>query len=233
MICITCNKKHNYDFCPNCGESSSVKKITFRSTLENAFSSITDMDKGLFFNLKHLTISPQKIITQYIGGKRKGVFNPITYALLLISIYILIDSFDTIKEQNAFKSALQDNTVYQSGAETGRFLWSNLKYFWLLSIIYLSIFTKLFFGKYNFFEHLAINSFIIGHSTLTGIICLLLFKWPIFFNPFVGLTILLLLYATFKNEKDKFETIALSFGATLFSYILFFIIPIVIATLTK
>jgi len=50
------------------------------------------MDKGLLFNLKNLTLYPKKTILDYINGKRRQVLNPISYAIITISVYLFMDS---------------------------------------------------------------------------------------------------------------------------------------------
>ena len=85
MICISCHTEHNENFCPNCGERAGVKKITFRSTIEDAFSTLTNMDKGFLFNIKALVINPQKLTTDYLIGKRRGILNPISFLIISIS----------------------------------------------------------------------------------------------------------------------------------------------------
>ena len=54
MICLSCDNDHNENFCPDCGEKSGVKKITFSSTIEDALSGLINMDRGFLFNLKSL-----------------------------------------------------------------------------------------------------------------------------------------------------------------------------------
>ena len=234
MKCISCENEFQGKFCPECGEKGDTKPISFYSVVTSVFSSFTNMDGGLLYNFKHLTISPRITIEQYINGKRKGVFNPITYAILLVSLYILITSFfEHSPSVNLDKNNLKDNSLYQLGENFGYLVRVNLKYFWLLNIVYLSIFTKLFFKKYNFFEHLAISSFIIGHSIIIAIISFVLFRMPIIIDPIVGLTIVLFLYATFKKENNKFITIVLSIISTFLCYMLFYSIPIIFLVLTK
>lgn len=233
MKCISCENEFQGKFCPECGEKGDTKPISFYSVVTSVFSSFTNMDSGLLYNLKHLTMSPQKTIEQYINGKRKGVFNPITYAILLISLYIIIASFiEHSPSQNLDKYNLKDNSLNQLGYNFGYLVRANLKYFWLLNIVFLSIFTKLFFQKYNFFEHLAISSFIIGHSIIIAIISLFFFRMPIILDPIVGLTIVLLLYAIFKKDNNKFVTIVLSIISTFLCYVLFYSIPIIFLVLT-
>ena len=78
MICVSCNNEHNDKYCPNCGEKNGIKKITLASIIEDTFSSVTNMDRGFLYNIKALILKPQKLITDYILGKRRGILNPIS-----------------------------------------------------------------------------------------------------------------------------------------------------------
>lgn len=93
MICISCNKQHNEKFCPNCGEKAAVKKITFKSIIEDIFLTVTNMDKGFLFNLKNLSLKPRPFISSYIRGKRKGIFNPMSFLIISITIYLIGENF--------------------------------------------------------------------------------------------------------------------------------------------
>ena len=59
------------------------------------------------------------------------------------------------------------------------------------------------FEKYNFAEHLAINSFVIGQATLVGLVAFALSKITIFFNPLVYLAIIWMTYKIFKTNNDR------------------------------
>lgn len=84
MICISCNKEHNYNFCPNCGQDAIVKKITFLSVMQNAFSIVINMDKGFFYNFKLMFINPKSISNDYLIGKRKYILNPISIIIVIL-----------------------------------------------------------------------------------------------------------------------------------------------------
>jgi len=108
MICITCEEEHSEKFCPNCGERSGVKKITLTSILEDAFSTITNMDKGFLFNIKNLVINPRKTTTDYIFGKRRGILNPIAFLIMSITIYLVIESFVGLGKAQVVKGNMAD-----------------------------------------------------------------------------------------------------------------------------
>lgn len=216
MTCISCSQDHNEKFCPNCGEKASTKKITFSSVLTDFFSTITTMDKGFLYNLKALTLNPKELITNYIGGKRKGIYNPISFLIISVTIFLIIDSLLL----SSTKHEAVDTPLYTIAYETGRFLRAYFKYFWILSIFWLSLSTRLIFKTYNFAEHLAINSFIIGYATLVAIFGNLVFRWVLVFDPFIYLIVSTLLYRIFKKEKAEAETVALSFLSILLFFLL-------------
>ena len=221
MICINCDYEHNGNFCSNCGEKANVPTITFSSILKDAFAKITNMDKGFFFNVKSLLLNPNKIITDYILGKRKNIFNPISFLLISITIYLIANSFITPSEKSAI-----DSKAYSYGLEAGRFMKYYSKYFWILSIIWLSFATKLVFQKYNYAEHLTINSFIIGQATLIGLITKFRFH-TLLLNPIIYMVIIWMIFQMFKVEDHKYTSLFLSILTT----ILFFIQLVVIILL--
>lgn len=230
MKCISCNYEHEENFCPNCGEKSNVDKITFSAMSRNAFLAITNMDKGFLYNLKHLTLNPRKTILDYISGKRKAIYNPILFLLVCITLYIIIENqFDFITANSGKVEFLESDNVVRKksksiGYNAGKFISEYLKYFWMFTIFLLANTTKLLFKRFNYAEHLAISAFIIGYSTLIGIIGYFIFHWVIILNPLVYLTMSILIYNVFKGRDDKIATFILA-GSCLFLFLIqFFII---------
>lgn len=218
MNCVSCNNEHDENYCPNCGEKNGIKRITLASITEDIFSSI-NMHKGLLFNIKSLIVSPKKIVTDYIRGKRKGIFNPVSYLIFSISIYLIVLAiFKTPKEINEINN-LPKSALHKAGIEVGLFIRTNLKYFWVLSIIPLAISLKLIFKKYNYLEYLVISSFIIGQATFVGVISYTFLKLPLIFDPIVFFIILWLVNEILKDPKEKILSFLLSI-ITLFLFII-------------
>lgn len=224
MICINCNYEHDEKFCPNCGEKAAVPKITFRSMFRAALSTITNMDKGFLYNIKHLFSEPDKIVRDYLNGKRKGILNPISFLIISVTIYLIVDSLIIINLEFDHDSS----KIYSYGYEAGRFIKLHFKYFWILSVIWLSLTTRFFYRKYNYAEHLAINALVIGQSTLVGLLGFLLLKIALLFNPLVYLSIAWLLYHIHKRKKKDFEAFLLSFSSTILFFVLLVILVILI-----
>ena len=203
MICISCNHEHEEKFCPNCGEKAGTKKITFASIIEDAFSFITNMDRGFLFNLINLTTNPHQIVKLYLNGRRRAIFNPLTYFLLSITIYLVIESFGLTFNEVDTGSSSDSSTAYMTGKMAGKFIIKNLNIYWASALLWISIATRMLFSKYNMAEHLTINAFILGHATLAGIFSHIVYWLPIMADPFVYLVCLIMLYRIFKYDDEK------------------------------
>lgn len=225
MTCISCAHEHDQKFCPNCGEQAAVGRITFPSIAADFFSTLTNMDKGLLFNLKYLTINPHYLITSYIRGKRKGIFNPFSFLILSISIFLIADSLVD------FSSGPDgpDSPAYSIGYKAGTFLRVYFKYVWIFTIGCLGISTKLFFGQYNLAEHVTIGAFFIGQATLAGLIGFFALKAPVLlFNPVVYLAMFWMVYNVFGKGKDQWEALLQTAGVILFFFLQLFLVLILI-----
>ncbi|WP_299433990.1 DUF3667 domain-containing protein [uncultured Aquimarina sp.] len=232
--CLNCKTSYNGNFCPECGQKSTIEKITFSFLVSDFLSRFLDLDKGFLYNLKHLTLSPKNTILNYINGQRKHVFNPISYSFIAITLFLLIQSqFDIINISGSNFIDTEKSTTYKFSYEAGQIIGHYIKYFWLLNILFLSLFTKLFFSKLSFLEHLAMNSFIIGHATIFGIFSFLVLRIPIVFDPLVFIYIIFLLFKVFKEKGERFEKIIASFFTVFFTYLLFYLVPMVYVWIIK
>ncbi|RNC84901.1 MAG: DUF3667 domain-containing protein [Winogradskyella sp.] len=233
MECLNCKTIFEGKFCPQCGQKSETKRFTFQKIANDTVSTITDTDKGFFFNLKNLTLNPGKNINDYLDGKRKHVFNPFSYAVLAIGIYLFVDHY---YDYSIFKSFTNKNSEYKNlspgafnfGQKIGHFIAQYLKFFYLLNIVYLSVITWAILKKRNFVEHLVSNAFIIGHAVIITTLFIPLYKTPIFFNPITLISIAILMYFTYKNYEEKLVVFVTIFFGMVASFLLQFIVPGVI-----
>jgi hypothetical protein len=229
MICISCKTEYVSNFCPNCGEKAGIKKLTFNSIIENTFSTITNMDKGFLYNVKMLLVNPKKFTIDYILGKRKGILNPISFLIISISFYLILEvifKLPNAQIENADRSTFSE-MGYKIGAAASTIINEYFKYFWIFTILLLANATKISFGKYSYIEHIAISSFIIGQATLFGIIAFLIFKITLFLNPILYLSIVILTYVIFNQGKNRFDSLLLSFLVMILFIIQLFLVILI------
>jgi len=210
MKCITCNIDHENTFCPNCGEKGDVPKITFSTMFNAGISTITNMDKGFLYNFKQLFLNPQKLIQNYIAGKRKDILNPISYLIFSVTIYLIIE---VVFHESGPSHDLPKTGVYNIGYQAGYFMNAYFKYFWISSILWLSLSTRLVFKQYSLAEHMAINAFILAQTTLIIALTYLIFKLKIIFNPIVYLVLIFLTYKIYQRKRKDVDRFLMSVSA--------------------
>ena len=230
MKCITCHNEHDEKYCPNCGERNGVEKITFKSIIEDTFSSVTNMDKGFLYNFKTLFLKPKAIAVDYVEGKRKGVFNPVSYLIFSITIYLVVITVFKLPKETADTLTVPKEGIGKIAYGVGQFIRIYIKYFWVLAIIPMGLALRLMFSTYSYFEHLAISSFIIGQATLIGIISYLIFGTPLIFDPIVYMLMFWLIYRIFKDQ-NKIESFLRALVTLMLFVFQLFIIAIIIGVI--
>lgn len=232
MQCISCQAEHESKYCPNCGQKADIKPISLASIVEEGMSSVANMDRGFLYNFKSLFFQPRQLVEEYVKGRRRGVLNPLAYLLLCITAYILLVEYLKVpRVSGEFNLPETDNE--KIGYAIGQFIRSNLKYFWIFTVLPLGLSIQIAYRKYNLGENLVISSFILAQSTVIAILSYAIFKFPIIFDPFVFLSIFILSYFIFKEKGKGSE----AFGLTLLAFFLFviqlIIMMIAIAYLTS
>ena len=255
MNCKNCqtplNQKQSY--CSECGAKIIKNRITIKS-LASDFTAITlGWDNKFFFTIKMLLLKPDILLKEYLGGTRKKYMNPFT--LLALGTAIALFIFNFFSEDYTNLSIEANRNTFELYAKilkkqigesfnSKAFIEENitrletyntimLKYFNLLVILFLPIYTLLSFftyrKPYNYGEHLIINCYIQGLSFLTTS---LIFTLSVFTSPslYILAIVLLVTYYTYAYGKlyklTKAEAIL-----KLFKFLAILITPIIILTI--
>ncbi len=93
--CLNCESSLQGDgkFCPACGQKTETHRLTLGHFFHEFFHAFTHTDKGIFHLLKGLATKPGVVAREYIEGKRKKYFNPYTFFLIMMGIYVLSNQF--------------------------------------------------------------------------------------------------------------------------------------------
>ncbi|MGH1467968.1 MAG: DUF3667 domain-containing protein [Bdellovibrionales bacterium] len=107
MICRYCqnqiSKKDN--FCRNCAESTSRKRLSVTTLFEGVLDSIFSLDKGFLFTIYTLFRDPNRLIRTYLKGGRRSFASPVKLYTTILFFSLLIFSTSPIfnfSEENAF-----------------------------------------------------------------------------------------------------------------------------------
>ena len=90
MNCKNCNQIVNGAYCSFCGQNSKVSTSNLFSFINEITESVFQINKGLFYTLKELSIRPAIGINEFLDGKRKSHFKPIAYVFTFSTLVYLI-----------------------------------------------------------------------------------------------------------------------------------------------
>lgn len=181
ITCKNCDHSFKGNFCNNCGQTANTHDINFKSIIHEIQHSIFHIDKGILYTTKELLLRPGHTIRGYLNGKRVKHFKPFAYILILSTIYALLTklSHKTNFLGDIFlglEAGARDADRYQPGIFEDILLWMSGNYAYatlvILPLLSFSSYLCFFRQKYNFFQHLIINSFIAGQRTAVFLIFL-------------------------------------------------------------
>lgn len=171
--CLNCGAKIAPDqhFCANCGQKAQVHRITFMHFLHEFFHAFTHTDKGILHLLKALFLHPGRVAREYMAGKRKKYFNPFTFFLIVMTLFVFSSTFFS---KDDLKIVPDPRVVAQIPTEAGRQQYINtitrvveasgfMKHYGnvvgMIAVPFLSLITWLFYRRrgYNYAEHLTAN----------------------------------------------------------------------------
>lgn len=237
MNCKNCGEEVNGRFCSNCGQSTKVGKIDLSNFLKDLSNTIFQVDKGFFYTFKELFKRPGISINEFLNGKRKSHFKPITYVLTLSTVYFLASRLSG-------KNTWMNDLIYTFSASvmdsgnatempfiltwlTTNFAYANL---FLLPIFSFASFLC-FSGKgRNYLEHIVLNAYITGQQAF---IYTLFFIPKLFINdpyfleliPFVlSIAYCLWVYCQFFTKGKKVSIIIRS----VLTYSVYFVISVIV-----
>lgn len=236
-ICKNCGQKFEGNYCNHCGQSADTPKLTMRHIWIDLQNGIVNFDKGILFTVKQLLTRPGHSIREYIEGRRVRHFKPLSFVVVLATIYGLLYHFliPTTFDVNTLNSADNLLSVYEKVIN-----WSvdHFAYATLILIFSTTIASYLVFKRqgYNFAEHLVLNTYYRG---LVMMISLLIF--PVLYKmhsadndsfktfiPIFQLIDFVLLYWCYSQFFNKLSKLR-SFSLTMLSFLFMAAINLVIA----
>lgn len=193
-------------------EPKVIKRLTFTSLLID-LAGVFNLDKGLFYTLKGLTIRPAQTIREYLDDGRYKVMNPIKYFIVIFSITFLIgsqnnyfdielrnmieDSEQKVGEDEGKKKEIIDELTYQYENYFSKYenIWT------LLTTFFFSFFAYLFFKKagYNFVEHNVISAYVFIHTYLLFTLMIIFQLHDEIWEDLSSLTTLIMAIIVFKH----------------------------------
>ncbi len=170
-ICKNCSTEVIENYCPKCGNPISLNRINGGYIIEEIVS-VLNFDKGLFYTIRELILRPGINIRKFIREDRNRLVKPIFFVIICSLIYTIAQQFLGFEDGYVNSGGFDGSTV----GNIFEWIQKNYGYANILMSIFIAIWIKIFFRKYdyNFFEIIILLCFAMGIGmliyTLFGII---------------------------------------------------------------
>jgi hypothetical protein len=210
VSCKNCSNRFEGNFCPACGQSAATHQIDLHYFLHDIPHSVLHIDKGFFYTLKRLSTRPGDMLNEYLAGRRVNHFRPIAFVIIMSTICTVISSILRQFFLNVDPANLPFFAKYPS------FL-----IFILIPVISLITWACFSRRKYNYWEHLLINTYLGAYLNvfllLVTIIRVVVHMMNIDISMFLTTMVIMFLFMTYysmtygalMHEKGKWALNAL------------------------
>ena len=180
--CLNCQTAldRGEKFCPACGQNAKTHRLTLGHFFHESFHAVTHADKGVFHLLKCLAIRPGSTAREYLQGRRKAYFNPFTFFLLVMGVFVFLNVYfspphkpiqpdDRVLARISSQAGRQNYIATINRVENvTKFTRTHGNIMAMIAVPYISLFTWLFFRRrgFNYAEHLTANMMFITFSNL-------------------------------------------------------------------
>lgn len=235
IICKNCNHHFEGMYCNNCGQSSDTHRLDYKFLFKNLRKNFLKyFHGGIFYSAVQLFTRPGHTIRDYIEGRRVKHFEPIALLITLATLYgVLYHMFGInlfVDVSNNSSAAQTSNMNLINNWFSGNYSISTLLSVPIYAIASFIVFYK---QKYNFIEHVYLNTFLGSQRILLHLLIFPLFviyngtlklKFVMDVSIFLDVILLVWSYAQFFNQLTKGKAILL----TILSYAIFIVLYFVI-----
>lgn len=230
--CKNCGTLLTGNFCHSCGQKSDIHRITLKHLLHEFFHALTHADKGILFLAKEMVYRPGYVAKEYIEGKRKKYFNPLSFLVIVSAVFAIVSMnsryFEAMGSSNRDYSRMPEQYALYMTESMDIIVHHGKLISLIVMVPVLTFLSWIFFRKrnHNFAENLVLQSLIIGQIHLAMVVVFipayLLFGHPNLNNTIFQITFLF--YMTIAYQQFFGGNIFVSFIKSLFIQLLFIIL---------
>ena len=89
-LCKNCGTELTLHYCPAYGQKANVGRIRISQLVKDLPHTVFHVDRGLFFNIIQLFQRPGHTILDYLQGKRKPFYHPVTFLVISLLVNYLV-----------------------------------------------------------------------------------------------------------------------------------------------
>ena len=106
--CPTCGRHYVGNYCPQCGQSSTIGRYSFKKAVLLYLDVWGLGNRGMFRTVRDLFLRPGYMIRDYLGGMQMAYFPPFKMLFLLLALQLLVNSGVNIKGENRLKATQEE-----------------------------------------------------------------------------------------------------------------------------
>lgn len=236
--CLNCGEHFSGLYCPNCGQSAKMKRITWSSVFAGAADVWGLGNRSMPLNVKHLFTRPGHMIYDYLQGCRQRYFPPFKMMFLLVALVVLLKHLSG----DEFMASLNDGEIDKiddSAYAFMSFIHDHRAFFALGVSILMAGFLRLFFaksprlGRINLCESVMVQVWAINQVLLVSVIK----NFFVFVTgvdiPYFQWALVLCLWADYKQlfGMNWFATLWRTILLIVFTYCVFIAIILLLAVI--
>lgn len=231
--CKNCGTLLTGNFCHECGQKADIHRITLPHLLHEFFHALTHADKGVLFLMKEMCYRPGFVAKEYVEGKQKKYFNPLTFLVLVSAVFAIVAMksgyFQAMDNGATPDYGRMPKQVAEYMAESMQIFVNHGKLISLIVMVpVLTFLSYVFFRKsgYNFAENLVLQSLMLAQIHLAMMVIFipayLLFGNAQMNNNFFQVTFFIYMVVAYKQFFN--QSVVLTLIKTIFVQLLFIIL---------
>jgi len=172
--CKNCSSEVIGSFCHKCGQKSSVNKVTFKETFQDFIDTVLSVNAPLITTTKILFVNPGILFREYLNGKRKSYYKPVSFFIITTLIYIIVRSLINYNPMTTAGVKVEGEIL----VDAGKYMVKNINNIMFLFVFALGVLFKLFFYRKNSLaEFIAISFYAVGVYTMIGLVSMFYLKY--------------------------------------------------------
>jgi hypothetical protein len=230
-VCLNCKTEYEGNYCPNCGQPKDPGRLELRYFGTRFIKDILDFNRGWLPTIVGLTTRFREMVQGYLSGRRVGIISPLKYAFFINALYLLLESFKDTKvpdSVNGAKDAYEGAFSFEVGFVFGKLMTRYGSWIILPMIACLAVSSRMIFSdrRWNMAEHLALQSYVLGHSILFSTCYLLLpnFSFGVLGNSLFPLFLMVFNGWAFFQAKKGWEAVLLAIAVAIVAYFIYLVV---------
>lgn len=167
ITCKNCKRRFKGNFCSECGQPANTHDINVRFLWHDIQHGLFHVDGGILYNIKELFTRPGHTLREYIAGKRVKHFKPISFIIVVAGIYGFVMHYFHLNAPLDFTVSTESSEIidFKSALDCVNTHYA-ITTLLFLPIISLSSYVAFRKEKYNYLQHIIINSYLSGFRIL-------------------------------------------------------------------